>query len=170
MNKWTWLPIAAALIVACAGTSAASPPAETPAAEAPVVFVCDHGSVKSLMAASLFNEAAARRGLRVRAVSRGVNPDAGVPAAIATAMKRDGFDVGNFHPQALSEQDVAGAARVVAIGVGLSEHDGVARATDRLLERRPAGFRGLSARPRRPCAGAIEALLDEMQQTEMKPQ
>lgn len=35
-----------------------------------VVFVCEHGNVKSLMAASYFNQLAAQRGLRWRAVSR----------------------------------------------------------------------------------------------------
>lgn len=42
------------------------------AKNAPVTIICEHGSAKSLIAATLFNEAAKTRGLFVRAVSRGV--------------------------------------------------------------------------------------------------
>lgn len=169
MKGLSWLAIAAALVAAGTGTSADAPPAEMPVAEAPVVFVCDHGSVKSLMAASLFDQAAARRGLRVRALSRGVNPDAAVPAAIAAAMGQDGFDVANFRPQALSEQDVAGAARVVAIGVDLSEHDGQAHAPIASWNDVPPASVDYP-RARDDLARRIETLLDEMQHTGMKPQ
>jgi len=86
---------------------------------APVVFVCEHGSVKSLIAASLFDQAATDRGLPHRAVSRGIAPDARVPPAIAAALARDGFDVAQVKPQALTAADLAGATRVVAIGVDL---------------------------------------------------
>jgi protein-tyrosine-phosphatase len=82
-----------------------------------VVFVCEHGSVKSLVAQEWFNRRARERGLAVRAVSRGVTPDAAVPPAIVEALRGDGFDVSAFHPRALAEADVAGAARVVLIGV-----------------------------------------------------
>ena len=56
------------------------------AAATKVVFVCEHGNVKSLMAASCFNQLAEQRGLPFRAVSRGVAPDSierwtDVPAA-----------------------------------------------------------------------------------------
>ena len=48
---------------------------------AAVVFVCEHGSVKSLVAQEWFNRRAKERGLAVRAVSRGITPDASVPPA-----------------------------------------------------------------------------------------
>jgi arsenate reductase len=95
---------------------------------APIVFVCEHGSVKSLIAASLFERAAAARGMNLRAVSRGVSPDERVPPAIATALRGDGFDVEGYKPQPLTASDLAGAARVIAIGVDLSQHAKAARA------------------------------------------
>jgi protein-tyrosine-phosphatase len=169
MNGFIWLMAAITLYTVGLHESAASPPADTTEITAPVLFVCDHGSVKSLMAAALFDQAAARRGLRIRAVSRGVNPDAAVPPAISAAMGRDGFDVGSFHPQALSDQDVADAARVVAIGVDLSDHDGVARAPIASWSDVPPASVDYP-RARDDLARRIEALLDEMQQTGMKPQ
>jgi protein-tyrosine-phosphatase len=85
-----------------------------------VVFVCEHGTVKSLIAREWFNRLAAERGLAVRAVSRGLTPDASVPPAIADALRSDGFDATGFEPRAFSAADASGAVRVVGIGVDLS--------------------------------------------------
>ena len=84
-----------------------------------VVFVCEHGSAKSLVAASLFQKMAKERGVDARAISRGTAPDASVPPAVVEALRADGFDVAAFRPQALTTADVTGSARVVAIGVDL---------------------------------------------------
>jgi chromate transporter len=84
-----------------------------------VVFVCEHGSAKSLVAASLFERMARERGLEVLAVSRGTAPDAAVPPAVVEALRGEGVDVAAFRPQALSEAEAAFARRVVAIGVDL---------------------------------------------------
>lgn len=127
----------AAMLASAVGS--ASPPLPFRAVDMPVLFVCDHGSVKSLMAASRFDEAAARRGLRMRAVARGVNPDA------------------------------AGAARVIAIGVDLSLHDGAARMPIVNWNDVPPASIDYP-RARDDLARRIEALLDEWQQTGMKPQ
>ncbi len=70
-----------------------------------VVFVCEHGSVKSLIAASLFNKVAREQGLNVEAVSRGMAPDEKVPPAIATSLLADGFDVSAFKPSSFSSTD-----------------------------------------------------------------
>jgi len=85
-----------------------------------IVFVCEHGTVKSLIAREWFNRLAAERGLAIRAVSRGLTPDASVPAAIADALRSDGFDASGFEPLAFSAADATGAVRVVGIGVDLS--------------------------------------------------
>jgi protein-tyrosine-phosphatase len=84
-----------------------------------VVFVCEHGSAKSLVAASLFQRMAKDRGLDARAISRGTAPDSSVPPAVVAALRADGFEVGSFRPQALNQADVAGAVQVVTIGVDL---------------------------------------------------
>jgi hypothetical protein len=61
--------VVAAWLSAFSSTTLASPPTHQ------VVFVCEHGNVKSLMAASYFNTMAQARGLPFRAVSRGSAPD-----------------------------------------------------------------------------------------------
>jgi protein-tyrosine-phosphatase len=108
----------AAVLFAFASVCASS--AQSASDLASVVLVCEHGSVKSLIAASLFNASARELGLPFRAIARGVTPDASVPTAIAAALKREGFDVRQFKPSAVSKSDIAHASHVVAIGVDLS--------------------------------------------------
>jgi protein-tyrosine-phosphatase len=85
-------------------------------AAASVVFVCEHGNVKSLIAKEWFNRLAAERGLAVRAISRGLAPESPVPPGIARRLKDDGFDVATFEARALAPADVDGAVRLVMIG------------------------------------------------------
>ena len=100
--------------------------------EAAVLFVCEHGNVKSLMAASYFDRIARERGLHAHAVSRGAAPDSdSVPPAIAEALRGDGFDVSSFRPAKVSARDVAGAARIVTIGVELQPDAGAGVAVPR---------------------------------------
>lgn len=107
---------AATLMATCTGLVAEdAPPAQ-------VLFVCEHGNVKSLMAASYFNQLAAKRGVHLRAISRGSAPDATtVPAPIASGLRADGVEVGDFHPAAVSASDLATSVRIVAISTPLPQ-------------------------------------------------
>lgn len=91
--------------------------ADDGAASGRVVFVCEHGSVKSVMAAHWFNRLATERKLPFRAISRGVAPADAIPPAVAGNLAKDGFDVAGFTPKRLEAADVAGTVHVVAIGV-----------------------------------------------------
>ena len=105
--------ILSACMVACSTPVATSPTRQ-------VLFVCEHGNVKSLMAATYFNELARGQGLPLRAVSRGLAPDsATVPDFVKTPLTAEGFDVNGFRPQALSDDDIAASDRVVAISTSL---------------------------------------------------
>ena len=95
-----------------------------------IVFVCEHGSAKSLVAALFCERMAKARGMAVRAISRAASPDACVPAGVVESLRHDGFDVASFEPRALSDADLRTAARVVAIGLDIG--DGTARAGSRL--------------------------------------
>ena len=89
-------------------------------AEHQVLFVCEHGNVKSLMAASYFNALAQTRHLPYRAVSRGVAPDSDhVPDFVRTPLASEGFDVASFHPQRITPDDVAASERVVVISTAV---------------------------------------------------
>lgn len=91
-----------------------------PTQDSQVLFVCEHGNVKSLMAASYFNRLARERRLPLRAVSRGSSPDSTtVPPAIIQGLRGDGFDVSSFHPTLVSASDVSASQRVITIGAAL---------------------------------------------------
>ena len=83
-----------------------------------VVFVCEHGSSRSLMAASLFNRMAEQRGITARAVSRAASAetvDQKVPDKLASTMAAEGFDVAGFKPQPISAMEASKAVRVVTL-------------------------------------------------------
>jgi arsenate reductase (thioredoxin) len=79
-----------------------------------VVFVCEHGSVKSLVAMEYFNRRSQERGLPYRAVARGIAPEATVPAVVREGLHADGFDVYGFVPRLLSASDVDDVTFVVS--------------------------------------------------------
>lgn len=133
-----------------------------PTAPAPqIVFVCEHGSVKSLIAASHFNRLAEARGLLVRAISRGVTPDSSVPPKIASALAAEGFDVTHFKPIALKPEESTGALRVISIGADLDGMlEGRTAAVERWDEIPPASVD--YAKSREALLKRIEALLSAL--------
>jgi len=82
---------------------------------AKIVFVCEHGTVKSLIAIEEFNRLAKERGLGVRAISRGTHPDSSVPTPVRAGLASDGFDVSAFRPMLFERRDVSSALLVVAL-------------------------------------------------------
>ena len=84
---------------------------------AAIVFVCQHGNVKSLIASEWFNRLAARRGIAAHAIARGLTPENPVPPPVAEHLRADGVETAGYEARLLSPADVEGAARVVLIGV-----------------------------------------------------
>jgi arsenate reductase (thioredoxin) len=85
-----------------------------------VLFVCEHGNVKSLMGASYFNELARAQGWPFRAVSRGSAPDSDtVPDFVKSQLSAEGFDVSRFRPKPVSSADISASQLVVTIGAEL---------------------------------------------------
>ncbi len=78
-----------------------------------VLFVCEHGSAKSVVAAAHFNKLARERNLAARAISRGTNPDEEMPPKITQGLETEGLMAGEPKPKMLSKDDVVGASRVV---------------------------------------------------------
>lgn len=82
-----------------------------------VLFICEHGYAKSLVAALHFERLAAARNLRVRAFARGVEAGAQVPPPIEQGLASDGFRVGAFAPARFTDAEVSQADFVVLISV-----------------------------------------------------
>ena len=149
------------LATVCCGTIAV---AETPAGEETVLFVCEHGSAKSLLAATLFNREAALRHLRFRAIARGTTPDPAPQAATREGLLRDGMDVTTFVPQRVTVVDVKSASAVVAFEVDLAPLNPTHRAIARWDDTPPVS--GDYRLARDAISHSIERLIQRLQSAE----
>jgi protein-tyrosine-phosphatase len=85
-----------------------------------ILFLCQHGGAKSVVAASHFNRLAAERGLPFVASSAAAeDPYDAVPAPVADYLEREGFDVRELEPHHAAPDEIASAARIVTIGCDL---------------------------------------------------
>ena len=82
-----------------------------------VLFVCEHGTVKSLLAKVLFEQYAQEVGLQMQAESRGTHADSTVPPWMLRGLALDKVDLGSWHPQSLGSADLATASYVVSFDV-----------------------------------------------------
>lgn len=87
-----------------------------------VVFVCEHGSVKSLVATVHFNRRAQERVSRIG--HWGVAPDPVVPSTVQDGLRLDGFDVSAFHPRQFRPSDAKQASLVVSFDQDLAKSIG----------------------------------------------
>jgi protein-tyrosine-phosphatase len=78
-----------------------------------VVFVCEHGAAKSLLAASYFNKLANEMGLDLRAIARGTNPDQELSPQTVAGLSKDGLQPTESTPQKLNDADLQNAQRVI---------------------------------------------------------
>src|ERR1044071_1683275 len=83
-----------------------------PAAQ--VVFVCEHGAAKSVVASEYFNKLAAERGLAVRAIARGADPQADLSVSAVEGLQADGISPALDAPRPLRASELRGSARIVA--------------------------------------------------------
>lgn len=83
----------------------------------PMLFVCEHGTVRSLIAKVLFEEYAAEVGLNMRAVSHGTRADSLVPPWLLQSFATDHVQLGSWRPQMLLPNDLTNASYVVSFDV-----------------------------------------------------
>ena len=84
-----------------------------------VVFVCLHGSAKSLIASQLFTRGAAEAGLLAEGVCFGLEPDREVPPNVIAGLRRVGFDVSRHVPEPLPNHAPTDALAIVSFGYDL---------------------------------------------------
>jgi arsenate reductase len=113
------IPILLALVTlvpaAADGQANVRPAAATPA----VVFVCEHGAAKSVIATAYFNKLAAERGLPYRATFRGTTPQEALSVRAVAGLKADGIAIPDGAPTAIGDADIARATHIFAIGCTL---------------------------------------------------
>lgn len=127
-----------------------------------VLFVCQHGAAKSVIAARHFAELAHARGLNVDAVAAGVEPDELTPAHVIAGLRHDGLDVQAAVPQPITSELIENAQIVVSFGCNLSAFTAD---SDRIVQWHdvPAVSDGYDA-ARTDILRRLRAILDEAEQ------
>lgn len=78
-----------------------------------IIFVCEHGAAKSIIAATYFNKLAREKDLDVSAIARGTHPDSELSLKALTGLHKDGLVPIETVPQKLSISDLESAQRIV---------------------------------------------------------
>src|SRR5262245_41563202 len=86
-----------------------------------VLFVCLHGSAKSVIAAKHFRRLAAERGINVGVASAGTEPDSELPPKVVHGLLASGIDVSGLRPHRVTRADLEGASRVITFGCELGD-------------------------------------------------
>jgi protein-tyrosine-phosphatase len=89
-----------------------------------VIFVCEHGAAKSILSAAIFNKLAKERGLNLRAIARGTNPDPEISPKVAAGLKSDELASSEPAPKKISKADLVGASRVITFCVLPDDYSG----------------------------------------------
>jgi arsenate reductase len=83
------------------------------AQEKKIIFVCQHGAAKSVIAASYFNKIASERNLAYTAECRGIEPDSAVSPGAREGLTKDDLFNPDIKPQKLLPRDAANVERII---------------------------------------------------------
>ncbi len=151
-NMARQFPLYDALYAFCRPQVAAAP------ARQRVLFVCLHGSAKSVVAAVHFRRQAAARGLTVDAVAAGLEPDPELAPAAVKGLAGDALSPAPARPRPVTLYDLSTAARVVSFGCDVAPRAG--QPLDR-WDDVPAVSEGYAA-ARDRIVGHVERLITEL--------
>ena len=90
-----------------------------------IIFVCEHGAAKSILSAAIFNKMAEERGLNIRAIARGTNPDPEISPKVAAGLQADGLASSESAPKKISKADLVGARRVITFCALPDDYPGI---------------------------------------------
>ncbi len=84
-----------------------------------MLFICLHGSAKSVIAAEHFRRLAVQRRLDVRAASAGIEPDCEIPPKVVHGLLEDGIDVRGRRPRPVTHEELANVSHVITFSCDL---------------------------------------------------
>ncbi|NOH01054.1 MAG: hypothetical protein HND47_03315 [Chloroflexi bacterium] len=79
-----------------------------------IVFVCEHGAAKSVIAAAYFNSLAREKGLDLMAVARGTQPDEELSPKTVIGLQKDGLTPAETKPRKLAPEEAGSARRIIS--------------------------------------------------------
>ena len=116
----TALTVLAVSVVGTVVSAATMPQAQGGSVNGPrpptVLFVCPHGAAKSVLASAYFERLAKERGLNVRVLSAGTDPDPQVAPAVVNHLAKNGYAVPVRKPRRATPEELATADVVISIG------------------------------------------------------
>jgi protein-tyrosine-phosphatase len=79
-----------------------------------IIFVCEHGAAKSILAAAYFNRLAREKGLSLHAIARGTHPDPELSSRTVSGLRKDGLSPTESIPIKLTREDIESAQQIVS--------------------------------------------------------
>jgi arsenate reductase (thioredoxin) len=87
-----------------------------------VLFVCEHGAARSVIAAAYFNKLATEKHLNYQAVFRGTSPDPSLTPGTIKGLVKDGFDIEAWKPLSVTQADLNITSQVITFDCTLPTH------------------------------------------------
>lgn len=79
-----------------------------------IIFVCEHGAAKSIIAAAYFNKLAQEENLDIRAIARGTHPDEELSPKAIAGLQEDGLTPTEAIPTKLTQEEIESAQQIVS--------------------------------------------------------
>ena len=79
-----------------------------------IVFVCEHGAAKSIIAAAYFNKMAREGDLGLTAIARGTHPDLELSSKAVMGLQQDGLTPTESIPTKLTSSEIEAAQHIVS--------------------------------------------------------
>ena len=79
-----------------------------------IIFVCEHGAAKSVVAAAHFNKLAKQNNIAIHAIARGTTPDEELAPPAVQGLSKDGLSAEDTKPTLLSAEDIKSAVSVIS--------------------------------------------------------
>jgi arsenate reductase (thioredoxin) len=95
-----------------------------------ILFVCEHGAARSTIAAAYFNKLAQQQNLNYVALFRGTDPDTVLTPGTIKGLTKDSFEVQNWKPILVNEQDIKRAYKIVSFDCKLLNQDSASYAIE----------------------------------------
>lgn len=115
MSTWRLSVLSGLVVALCACSTSPQRQTDVRRGEpAPVVFVCEHGAAKSVVAAAYFNELAAQQHVPLHAIARGLTPQEALSTSATAGLRADGLSPGLDKPVALQKDEAHSATRLVS--------------------------------------------------------
>ncbi len=86
-----------------------------------ILFVCQHGAAKSVLAAVCFQHLADQTNLPFRAMCAGIEPDPAIHPAVVAWLRSQGWPVPDQPPRAVTPDELRSAFRIISFGCDLSD-------------------------------------------------